>query len=128
MLVRVCASEGLVWWQVTSWQVYPDADADAGQIGESMAATDLDACQNFCISAGYGGFAVQNGTAHFRKTGVVALRRSLRGGVSSSTFYLAPQHVALVPFWEQSEALLSDDSAVSHMHTFIVHDSFQGCN
>ena len=109
--------------------MFPDADADAGQIAERMVVTDLASCQAHCISAGYGGFAVQNGTAHFRKTGVVALRRSLRGGVSSSTFYLAPQHVALVPFWEQSEPSLSDDSAVSHMHTFIVHElSFQGCN
>lgn len=51
------------------WAVHSNTDADAGRNAAEMAAgseADLESCKQKCITEGFGGFAVWQGTAYFR--------------------------------------------------------------
>jgi len=101
------------------WICFEDTAADPGQNAESVPATDISHCQHIAEQKGYGGFAIWNGVAYFRRRTGPELHTRLqkRGGV---TFHLyVPSPPALDEAIDVAHGETSDASSSSHE---VAHD------
>eukprot|EP00750_Incisomonas_marina_P002269 INCI12181.1.p1 GENE.INCI12181.1~~INCI12181.1.p1 ORF type:complete len:954 (+),score=180.05 INCI12181.1:66-2927(+) len=71
------------------WNVLEDTDAFLGHNAYDMSATDLEKCRSTCERMGFGGFAVWNNRAYFRKQSPGRCFEARRR-IARAQFHLAP--------------------------------------
>jgi hypothetical protein len=75
--------------KLSEWNVLQDTDAFFGCNAYDMSASDIEKCRLTCERMGFGGFAVFNGRAYFRKQSPASCFEARRR-LARCSFHLAP--------------------------------------